>query len=85
MTSNCPEEYYEQAGYNKLLANYKQTLGAFVGDTKVLIAGDTLQVNDYAPFGWTMFDADKKRKRREEVFPLDKEKAFQLGEEMAKE
>lgn len=44
-----------------------------VGPTKVLVCGDTLQVNDYSKYNWTMFDPDAKKKRHEEVFSLGAE------------
>ena len=48
MTSNCSEEMYSQIGYDRMLENYKNTLSGMVGPTKVMISGDTLQVNDYS-------------------------------------
>ncbi len=83
VTSNCPEEAYEQTGYDAMIARYKRTLENCVGPTEVLISADTLQVNDYSRFNWTMFDPEAKRKRREEVFPLELKKAWELGKAMA--
>lgn len=85
MTSNCPEEFYSQIGYDKMLENYQNTLSGVVGPTRVMICGDTLQVNDYGKYNWSMFDADAKKKRNDEVFPRDMEKALMLGKEMVKE
>ena len=85
MTSNCPEEFYSQIGYDKMLENYQNTLSGVVGPTRVMIWGDTLQVNDYGKYNWSMFDADAKKKRHDEVFPRDMEKAHMLGKEMVKE
>ena len=50
-----------------------------VGPTKVMISGDTLQVNDYSKYNWTMFNPDAKKARHEEVFPDEMKKAFVLG------
>ena len=83
MTSNLPEEAYSQYGYDKKLENYKNTLDLLVGETKFFICGNTLQVSNYAPFNWTMFDVESKKKRHEEIFPIEKEKAFNAGKEMA--
>lgn len=83
MTSNCPEEVYGQIGYDKMLANYQQTLSGMVGPTKVMVCGDTLQVNDYSKYQWTMFQPEAKKVRHEEVFPEEMKKAFALGAEMA--
>ena len=85
MTSNCAEEFYDKIGYDKMLENYKNTLGGMVGPTKVMVSGNTLQVNDYGKYDWTMFDPEAKKVRHEEVFPKELEKAFSLGAEMVKE
>ena len=84
MTSNCSEEYYSQIGYDKMLENYKNTLSGMVGPTKVMVSGDTLQVNDYSKYNWTMFDPEAKKVRHDTVFPKEIEKAFLLGAEMEK-
>ncbi len=82
MTSNASEEYYSQIGYDEMLKRYQGTLGTFVGPTKILISSDTLQVNDYSRYNWTMFDPEHKKERHENVFPEDKNKAFVMGEQM---
>ena len=78
MTSNAGEGYYAD-----LLKGYQQTLNGFVGPTKVLVSGNTLQVNDYERYNWTMFDPEAKKARRESVFPTKLQKAYALGTQMA--
>ncbi len=84
MTSNCSEEFYSQIGYDKMLENYKNTLSGMVGPTKVMVCGDTLQVEDYCKYNWTMFDPEGKKARHNEVFPSEIKKAFSLGAEIVK-
>ena len=60
-----------QIDYDKMLENYKNTLSGMVEPTKVMVFGDTLQVNDYGKYNWTMFNFDAKIARHEEVFPND--------------
>lgn len=84
MTSNAAEEYYPNIGYDKMLQGYQNMLSSFVGETKLLISADTLQVNDYSRYNWTMFDPEAKKQRHETVFPQDKQKAFDFGTEMIK-
>lgn len=79
MTSNASEDFYPQIGYDEMLKRYQNTLGVFVGPTKILISSDTLQVKDYSRYNWTMFNPDAKKERHETVFPEDKQKAFSLG------
>ncbi|MBR6789546.1 MAG: flavodoxin family protein [Oscillospiraceae bacterium] len=85
MTSNCSEDFYGQTGYDRMLENYRRTLSGMVGPTRVMVCGDTLQVDDYGRYGWTMFDPEAKRRRHEEVFPDERKKAFALGAEMAED
>lgn len=84
MTSNCAEEFYDKIGYDKMLENYKNTIGGMVGPTKVMVCGNTLQVNDYGKYDWSMFNPEAKKARHEEVFPKELKKAFSLGVEMVK-
>ncbi|MBR3841146.1 MAG: flavodoxin family protein [Erysipelotrichales bacterium] len=84
MTSNCSEEYYSQIGYDKMLENYRSTLNRMVGPTKIMICGDTLQVDDYSKYNWTMFNPDSKKERHEKEFPSELEKAYSLGAEMVR-
>ncbi len=79
MTSNAPDQMYAD-----LLKGYQQTLSAFVGPTKVLVSGDTLQLKDYGKtdWPWSMFSPEAKITRHETVFPEEMKKAFALGAEM---
>ena len=81
MTSNAPD-----TAYTGLVQSYQQTLNAFVGPTKVLVSGDTLQLKDYSKtdWPWSMFDPQAKQQRRETVFPDECRKAFELGAELVK-
>lgn len=83
MTSNCSEEAYDAVGYTALLESYKNALTNFVGETKVLTCGNTLQVSDYSRFDWTLFDPAAKQAHREETFGDYLKKANKLGMEMA--
>ncbi len=80
MTSNAPDTMYAD-----LLSSYQQTFNAFVGPCDVLVSGDTLQVADYSKLDWewSMFDPEKKKERRETVFPEECRKAFEMGKKLA--
>ena len=81
MTSNAPESYY-----TSLINNYQEVLERFVGPTKTLVIGDTLQIKDYSKrdWQWSMFDPEAKKQRHETVFPNECKKAFDMGVELAK-
>ncbi len=84
MTSNAGNSAYEQGGfYHGLVSNYQSTLDRFIGPTKVLIAADTVQVDDYSRFNWTMFDGDAKKRRHDALFADLLEEARAIGSEMA--
>lgn len=80
MTSNAPDTMYAD-----LVGRYQQTLARFVGPTQTLVAGNTLQLRDYdkTDWPWTMFDPEAKQRRHDEVFPQERQKARQLGRELA--
>ena len=79
MTSNGPD-----TNNISLVEKYKNTFERFIGPTKTLISGNTLQLNDYSKLDWewTLFDIEAKKKRHEEVFPKECEEAFKFGQEM---
>lgn len=82
MTSNCSEEAYDAVGYNTLLEGYKNTLTRFVGPTEVFCCGNTLQVNDYSQFNWTLFDPEAKKIHHDETFADYLAKAKELGSKL---
>lgn len=82
MTSNCAEEMYDQIGYTGKLESYKSTFERFVGPTKVLACGNTLQVSDYSKYDWTMFDPAAKQEHHDKTFNSYLERAFELGKNM---
>ncbi len=81
MTSNASDTMYSD-----LLNSYQQTFSTFVGPCDVLVSGDTLQVADYGKLDWewSMFNPEKKKERRETVFPEECKKAFEMGRKLAK-
>ena len=76
MTGNAPD-----TAYLGLLQNYQQTLNGFVGPTKFLVSGNTLQLNDYSSLDWewSYFDPEEKKRRHETIFPQECKKAFDMG------
>lgn len=77
MTSNAPDTMYLN-----MLENYRNTLSRFIGPTKVLVSGETLQVKDYSKYDWTFFNPEERKQRRETVFPRELEKAFAEGKSL---
>jgi multimeric flavodoxin WrbA len=78
-TMGVPEELVEKAGYLERFAAREQTLARIFGSSETLLSCDTYQFDDYAKVVATRFNAAEKLKRRQEVFPADCRKAFELG------
>lgn len=51
----------------------------FVGPVEILNVLDTYEFDDYFLYASSMFDVAAKQKRRDEVFPEECRKAFELG------
>ena len=81
MTSNAPDNYF-----TGLIDGYRNTFSRFVGPTQTLVAGDTLQLDDYSKLDWegSIFDSEAKKRRHETVFPLECKKAFDMGVQLTK-
>lgn len=77
ITSNVSAERDEP-----LAQKYSGMFERLFGPTKTLISGNTLQINNYEDFDWSVFDPEEKKKRREEVFPAELAEAFELGKQM---
>ena len=78
-TSNCDESIYDKIGYTAMLEGYKKMLERFVGPTKIMICGNTLQVDDYSKYDWTIFDPAEKKAYHEVAFPQKLKEAYELG------
>jgi multimeric flavodoxin WrbA len=77
-TTNAPQEGFHKA-LNELVT---RTMTAFVGPTELIEANDTLQFDDYSKYDASMFNVEAKRRRREEVFPQDLKRAYELGKRL---
>lgn len=49
------------------------------GNLEVLHSFDTYQMTDYSNIDYTYLDSVKKKERRDTVFPLDCDKAYEMG------
>lgn len=55
-------------------------MNAFVGPTEVFCCGNTLQVNDYSKYNWTMFVPEEKKRHHDETFAGYLAQAEELGQ-----
>ena len=79
-TMNAPEEFYHE-----LTQKYSSTLGSYFEYTGTLLSSETLQTDDYSKYHMASFNESERKKRREEVFPIDCQKAYDLGYMVAAE
>ena len=82
-TMNIPEVSLEEAGYTAKFKDYEALFTRIFGAARTLLSTETLQTKDYGKYGITMVSEADRKKRREEVFPRDCGKAFDLGAEFA--
>ena len=83
-TMNCPEEFVETVRYDVLIENHALVLGILNGGTaQVLTSHENYQFADYSTMNAAMFDVEAKAKRRAELFPVDCQKAFEMGARLA--
>ncbi len=82
-TMNIPESMVKEMSLERVFRFNRLLMETFLGPCESLMCFDTLQFDDYSLYAAGKFDAAAKRKRREEVFPLDCRKAFELGARLA--
>lgn len=78
-TMNVTEEQIETFGKIQHIDQNEVVLKMIFGASETLLSFDTYQFEDYSKVVADRFDPQKKAKRREEMFPKDCEKAFDMG------
>ena len=78
LTMNAPKTFYHLS-YEKKAKEIARSFKALNGDVEVYACCDTLQVKDYSRYNMAGFNEEHKKAMREKQFPLDLEKAFQMG------
>lgn len=76
-TMNAPEQYI-QGGYKNMAETYKVWFDRF-GYDEALFSAETLQVRDYSKYHMEVWNEADRKKRREEIFPKDCQKAYDMG------
>ena len=78
-TMNVTEEIMKEWEYAVNFNRYEIALKRIFGESEYMCSFDTCQFDDYSKVVATRFDPVKKKQRHEEVFPLDCQKAFDMG------
>ena len=80
---NLPEELRKHLNYESLFQSNKAVLQILNGPSEFLLSQDTYQFDDYAKYEASMFDETHKAKVKAEQFPIDCQKAFDMGVRLA--
>ncbi len=83
-TMNAREEGMKPSGQEGRVTQNERLLQMLFGASESLCSYDTYQFEDYSKVVADLFDVEQKKKRREEVFPKDCEKAFEMGARLTK-
>ena len=83
-TMNIKEEYFDLFGLHKVIELNQGVATRIFGYSESLYSTDTYQFDDYSKYVSDRYDPAEKAKRRAEVFPLDCEKAFEMGKKFIK-
>jgi len=77
------ENQVRQMGYEQNLMSVEMAMKRIFGASESLLVTDTLQFDDYSKYVATAFNPEEKAKRRNEEFPKDCQKAFEMGAKFA--
>jgi hypothetical protein len=80
-TMNLTEEY--KAYYTPLFESTSGILRLLGGQTEYHASYDTFQFSDYSQYAAGFFDAEQKKRRRMEQWPLDCANAYDTGKRLA--
>jgi multimeric flavodoxin WrbA len=81
-TMNAPSFALPLIGYTRVFKQNKNLLEKKFGNSEILVVTSTYQFDDYSKYAMTLFNGDKRLKRRETVFVNDCKKAFLLGKKL---
>jgi len=82
-TMGVTEKMMQELGYIQYFNRHEMIFKRIYGASEYMCSLDTYQFDDYSKVLSTRFDPLKKAKRREEIFPKDCEKAFEMGARFA--
>lgn len=82
-TMNVPEEMAQKIGYMEHFKSNQEMMNQFLGSSEYITSFETLQFKDYSKVESGMINVAERLKRREAVFPVDCQKAFDMGARLA--
>lgn len=82
-TMNVDKSRLQEINYDQNLRQMEFALAKTIGSCETLFAYDTYQFSDYAKYEVTAFSEPAKASQRQHQFPLDCQKAFEMGVKFA--
>jgi multimeric flavodoxin WrbA len=82
-TMNTTEEQMKERGYLQLFGHNEMVLRMIFGASEYMCSFDTYQFKDYSKVVSDRFDPGEKAKRRKDIFPIDCDKASEMGTRFA--
>lgn len=71
-------------GYNRPFESIAEVISEQYGPCETLYAADTYQFDDYSKYLAGVFDVEHKKRQRDIQFPIDLQKAYELGQRIAR-
>lgn len=83
-TMNVPEKFMDKAGYLSTFNKTESFLGHILTKPSVMYSNNTYQFDDYSKYESSTFSEEAKAEHKKIQFPLDCQKAFELGANLIK-
>lgn len=83
-TMNVSENLMEQVGYPKAFNHMEHIIERIFTKPLVMYSNDTYQFDDYSKYESSAFSEEAKAEHRKTQFPLDCQRAFELGANLIK-
>lgn len=83
-TMGVKESQMRQLGYEQNITSTETLLRHIFGHAETLVVNDTYQFDDYEKYVATLYSPEEKALRWLEVFPLDCQRAFDLGADLVR-
>ena len=84
-TAGATDEMLQAMGIEQNVKGTEMVMERIFGACESFFVTDTLQFNDYSKYEASRFNPEEKKKRREEQFPLDCRRAYELGARLVRE
>ncbi len=82
-TMNVPAELVKYLNYEVVFHYYQDCLRILNGTSEFLLSTDTYQFDDYSKYEASMFDEKHKFQVKTKQYPIDCQKAFDMGARLA--